>query len=229
MLLKSPDLGGHVGIAIGDVLTGLIIFQASPKAPKDRFIPASSIKLFTAAAVLLTNSPDISVTFKRDRMSLSRLIETTLTESDNDGADLLSTFVPGSSAQVLSANFPDLDLSQSTLSDASGLSRLDRTTPTTLVHLLLILANPANPEFAPILSGLPIAGLTGTLKLRAKAVSGQFRAKTGTLTGVDVLSGYVVDSANRLLAFAVMADQVPETEFARAKLDEIAGALVKLS
>jgi D-alanyl-D-alanine carboxypeptidase len=228
-LIHSHELGNHVGVAVADVLTGSVIYLGGSIAPNNQFIPASSIKLFTAAAVLLKNNPEELLKFKKKTMSLNNLVESTLTESDNSGATLLSTLVPGSISSQLSTSLPSLDLRESTLIDASGLSRKDRTTPATLVHLLVLIADPKYPQFTPILSGLPIAGLSGTLKTRAIMAAGQIRAKTGTLTGVDVLAGYVVDSANRALAFAVMADRVPRTRPARLIIDAIATQLLKLS
>jgi D-alanyl-D-alanine carboxypeptidase len=228
-LILSHELGNHVGVAVADVLTGSIIYVGSSVEPNNQFIPASSIKLFTAAAVLLKNNPEEPLKFKKKITSLNNLVESTLTESDNSGATLLSTLVPGSISSQLSTSLPSLDLRESTLIDASGLSRKDRTTPATLVHLLVLIADPKYPQLTSILSGLPIAGLSGTLKSRGIVAAGQIRAKTGTLTGVDVLAGYVVDSANRALAFAVMADRVPRTRPARLIIDEIATQLLKLS
>ena len=228
-LIKSPELGDHVGVAVGDVLTGTMIYQSDATPPNDEFIPASTIKLFTTAAVLNINNPDERVTFNGKTVSLSDLVETTLTESDNGGANFLSKLLPVSIELALATSLPTLDLHQTTVVDGSGLSRKNRTTPATLVHLLLLIADSQRPEFTPILSGLPIAGVDGTLKNRAGAVRGQIRAKTGTLTGVDVLAGYVVDSAKRALAFAVMVDHASRTGPARKKIDAIATALVKLS
>ena len=217
-----------MGVAVGDVLTDTVIYQ-SDAASDDQFIAASSIKLFTTAAVLRTNKPDERVTFKGRIVSLSDLIETTLTESDNSGANFLSKMLPVSIELALATSLPTLDLGQTTVVDGDGLSRKNRTTPSTLVHLLMLIADPKRGELTPILSGLPISGVDGTLKNRAAAVRGQIRAKTGTLTAVDVLAGYVIDSAKRALAFAVMVDHVPRTSPARKKIDEIATALVKLS
>ena len=228
-LIKSPELGDHVGVAVGDALTGTMIYQSDSASPNDQFIPASTIKLFTTAAVLNINKPDVQVTFKGKSVSLSDLVETTLTESDNAGASLLSSLLPSSIELALANSLPTLDLRDTTVVDGSGLSRKNRTTPSTLVHLLMLIADPKRAELAPILSGLPISGVDGTLKNRAGAVPGQIRAKTGTLTGVDVLAGYVVDTAKRALAFAVMVDHAPKTGPARTKIDAIAAALVRLS
>lgn len=229
VFINSPALGKHVGVAVADAQSGTIIYQSSSAAFDDQFIPASAIKLFTATAVLLKDDPEEMVGFKGKSLSLSRLVEITLTESDNSGADLLSSLIPGSVSSEISAGLPELDLSRTTLADASGLSRKDRTSPADLVRLLVVIADPAHPQLSPILSGLPISGLSGTLKSRVLAARGKVRAKTGTLTGVDVLAGYLVDKAKRALVFAIMADRVPKTEPGRKMVDEIAVALVNLS
>lgn len=228
-LISSPRLGNHVGVAVADALSGAMIYQSSANAETDQFIPASAIKLFTAVAVLFQNNPENTVRFKGKDFSLSDLVEMTLTESDNTGARLLSTLVPGPVLSEISRSLPELDLQMTTMDDPSGLSRKDRTTPTTLVHLLLAITDLKHPELSPIISGLPITGFSGTLKSRAIAAIGQIRAKTGTLTGVDVLAGYLVDKANRALVFAIMADRVPKTESARKVIDQLAIALLHVA
>ena len=54
---------------------------------------------------------------------------------------------------------------------------------------------------------------------------GTVRAKTGSLSGVTTLAGTVTTIEGRLLAFAVLADQVPATGSSRRAVDGIASAL----
>ncbi len=79
-----------------------------------------------------------------------------------------------------------------TLENVSGLTRDNRFTPKQLALVLNTIKNDflIFPEF---LSGLPIAGVDGTLKNRMKNKSEQsmVRAKTGYLDGVVGLAGYV--------------------------------------
>jgi D-alanyl-D-alanine carboxypeptidase/D-alanyl-D-alanine-endopeptidase (penicillin-binding protein 4) len=51
------------------------------------------------------------------------------------------------------------------------------------------------------------------------------RAKTGSLNGVSALAGVVTDKDGRLLAFAVLADQVVSRDRAEQALDRIAAEL----
>ena len=83
-----------------------------------------------------------------------------------------------------------------------------------------------------ILTGLPVGGLTGTLDQRfntptTTSGAGYVRGKTGTLSGVSSLAGVVEDTDGRLLAFAFLADRVPDqaTLGARDALDRLAATL----
>jgi D-alanyl-D-alanine carboxypeptidase/D-alanyl-D-alanine-endopeptidase (penicillin-binding protein 4) len=87
-------------------------------------------------------------------------------------------------------------------------------------------------KYAPILSGLPVAGFDGTLTTRYRkgptsAAAGAVRGKTGTLDGVSALAGLVRTRGGRLLAFDLTADGVSLTGTlqAQAALDRVATAL----
>jgi D-alanyl-D-alanine carboxypeptidase len=69
-----------------------------------------------------------------------------------------------------------------------------------------ILAHMAKaPQFPAFYNALPIAGRDGTLKSRLCALpaAGNARAKTGTMTGVSTLAGYVTTQGGERLAYAV--------------------------
>jgi D-alanyl-D-alanine carboxypeptidase/D-alanyl-D-alanine-endopeptidase (penicillin-binding protein 4) len=87
-----------------------------------------------------------------------------------------------------------------------------------------------NPDLRPVLTGLPVAQFTGTLddrfdSRRAADAAGVVRAKTGTLSGVSSLAGFVVARDGNTYGFAVLADEIVDAEAARAALDEMAAAL----
>ena len=89
------------------------------------------------------------------------------------------------------------------LENVSGLTRDNRFSARQLAFVLNTIKNDflAFPEF---LSGLPIAGVDGTLKHRLKNKTEQtlVRAKTGYLDGVVGLAGYVGRKNNSPLIFA---------------------------
>ena len=87
-----------------------------------------------------------------------------------------------------------------------------------------------NLELASILSGLAVAGFDGTLADRfvigeAREGAGVVRAKTGTLTGISAEAGVVTTCDGGLVAYAFVADEVVDTEAARAALDDAAALL----
>jgi D-alanyl-D-alanine carboxypeptidase/D-alanyl-D-alanine-endopeptidase (penicillin-binding protein 4) len=117
------------------------------------------------------------------------------------------------------------------LLDSSGLSHQDRTSAATLAAMLAAAAAPAHPRLRTVLTGLPIAGFTGTLeKGRFTAAStngiGVVRAKTGTLNGVATEAGLLEDADGRLLTYAVMADKASNAAVTQTQLDRFAATLV---
>jgi len=115
--------------------------------------------------------------------------------------------------------------------DGSGLSRQDRLDPATLVGVLRVAAGPDHPALREVLTGLPVAGFTGSLEYRfdtgAPAGRGRVRAKTGTLTGVHGLAGTATDLDGNVFGFVAIADKVPKVDklFARVTIDKVAAAL----
>ncbi|MGW7534740.1 D-alanyl-D-alanine carboxypeptidase/D-alanyl-D-alanine endopeptidase [Amycolatopsis sp. NPDC054798] len=121
------------------------------------------------------------------------------------------------------------------LFDTSGLSNQNKVPARLLAQVLAAAAgpdgkDPNTPRLRPLLAGLPVAGSPeGTLHGRyhsgeTQGGKGWVRAKTGTLTGVNTLAGYVLDSDNRVLAFAFMSNG-SEKNSGQAALDTLATAL----
>jgi D-alanyl-D-alanine carboxypeptidase/D-alanyl-D-alanine-endopeptidase (penicillin-binding protein 4) len=109
--------------------------------------------------------------------------------------------------------------------DGSGLSAADRVSPAALVAVLRLVVGAGPPAAA-----LPVGGWSGTLAERynrggAAKLAGQVRAKTGTLSGVSSLAGFVHDRSGRLLLFSFDADRALSTSAADAALDGIVVAL----
>ncbi|MFF7160988.1 D-alanyl-D-alanine carboxypeptidase/D-alanyl-D-alanine-endopeptidase [Streptomyces sp. NPDC008086] len=167
---------------------------------------------------------------------MSALVERMLTNSDNDIAEHLArqtAVASGARADFDGAGKAigdrlrklGLPVAGADFKDGSGLDRDDRLTADLLTALLAKAADPAHPELRPVLTGLPVAGFTGTLTTRyTDGAAGLVRAKTGTLNGVNTLAGTVVDQDGHLLAFAFLSTGA-NTEAARATLDRTATAL----
>ncbi|MEV6122487.1 D-alanyl-D-alanine carboxypeptidase/D-alanyl-D-alanine-endopeptidase [Streptomyces sp. NPDC052077] len=168
---------------------------------------------------------------------LSALVERMLTTSDNDLAEALARhtarasgeradFAGGAAAITARLRELGLPLRGARFHDGSGLDRADRLTAGLLTALLAESADPARPGLRPVLTGLPVAGFTGTLSGRyAEGAAGLVRAKTGTLTGVNSLAGTVVTADGRVLGFAFLTQDAPDAGAAQAALDRAATAL----
>ncbi|MCD6087430.1 MAG: D-alanyl-D-alanine carboxypeptidase/D-alanyl-D-alanine-endopeptidase [Candidatus Hydrothermae bacterium] len=98
-----------------------------------------------------------------------------------------------------------LDTSGVRIADGSGLSRYNLLTPRFIVQILASVYENFSimPEF---LSALPVAGRDGTLAMRFldTPLEDNLRAKTGTMTGVSALSGYMYTEKGDLLAFSII-------------------------
>ncbi|MGN2245735.1 D-alanyl-D-alanine carboxypeptidase/D-alanyl-D-alanine-endopeptidase [Frateuria sp. GZRR35] len=120
--------------------------------------------------------------------------------------------------------------SASLVGEGTGLSRRDLTTPNALVRLLAFLAN--GPDAARVRDMLPVAGVDGTLasRMRGTPAAGNVHAKTGSMTYVNCLAGYVTSAAGEHLAFAILLNDYvpPEGKSASAEVDTIAILLAGL-
>jgi serine-type D-Ala-D-Ala carboxypeptidase/endopeptidase (penicillin-binding protein 4) len=163
---------------------------------------------------------------------LAEIIQQMLTESNNVIAENLARQVaiatgrPASfsgAAAAETAVLRRLGVGGISLVDGSGLSPQDQITPNTLVHLIRLAASPSEPELRPVLTGLPVAGFSGTLAPGGSVFNdlgqpalGVVRAKTGNLLSVVSLAGIAYAKNGQVLAFAFMADQLPNNALAAA-------------
>lgn len=99
------------------------------------------------------------------------------------------------------------DLRDIRLRDGSGLSRLNLITTRELTKLLIDVQR--EPWFGYFYDALPIAGVSqrligGTLRSRMSGTpaQGNLRAKTGSLTGVSALSGFVTSAGRNRFVFS---------------------------
>ncbi|MET9367872.1 D-alanyl-D-alanine carboxypeptidase/D-alanyl-D-alanine-endopeptidase [Streptomyces griseoflavus] len=214
---RVPDPAADAARKFGDLLKEHGI-KATPPGPS---------KSTTRATTLATvSSPP-----------LASLVERMLTHSDNDLAEALARhtalatgrpadFAGGGAAITARLKQLGLPVKGADVKDGSGLDRRDKLTADLLTALLAKAGDPAHPELRPALTGLPVAGFTGTLAGRyGDGAAGVVRAKTGTLTGVNSLAGTVVDQDGRLLAFAFLANGTTGQTPAQTALDKATTAL----
>jgi PBP4 family serine-type D-alanyl-D-alanine carboxypeptidase len=97
-----------------------------------------------------------------------------------------------------------IDTTKYCLADGSGLSNYNLISAELIIQLLQGMAQ-RRELFPTFLESLPIAGVDGTLGNRMKntPAEGNLKAKTGTISGVSSLSGYVHTADGETLAFAM--------------------------
>jgi D-alanyl-D-alanine carboxypeptidase/D-alanyl-D-alanine-endopeptidase (penicillin-binding protein 4) len=156
---------------------------------------------------------------------LNHLMADTLKPSDNVFADSLfihtASMLNGSSINWTQADHvakqflqqqTGINLAKAVLVDGSGLSKQDRVSAKQTVDLLSYIYThfPIAYEF---IAALPIAGRDGTLQHRfnTHAQQGMVRAKTGTMTGIISLSGYLSAANGHTLAFAMYINRHSKT------------------
>ena len=148
---------------------------------------------------------------------ISTVIQSMNKQSDNLSAEnilkligAVQNFIPGSAKKgvfienkFLSAL--GMDTTKFSVVDGSGVSRYNLFSADQLVNFLVAMKK--QPRLFPLFyNSLPIAGIDGTLanRMSASPVTGNLRAKTGTLNGASCLSGYVQTRDGEMLAFSMM-------------------------
>ena len=172
---------------------------------------------------------------------LTTVIARTLTYSDNLAAEVIArhlALASGKSASFTGAAATlkawlaahSLWSEGMRVMDGSGLSVAARVTPTVLARA--VLASLDDPALAGVASGLPVAGVSGTLEDRfddksESAARGKVHAKTGTLAGVASLAGYLTTADGARLVFAIVANRTRGQTTAYNWLDRSAAVLVR--
>ena len=114
------------------------------------------------------------------------------------------------------------------IEDGSGLSRLNRATPSAFVRLLSHVASSNYAE--PFWASLPEAGNRRELRrMYQSAAAGNLRAKTGTISRVSALSGIVRTADGEPVVFSILANNVPSSSRARRVEDGIGIRLASFS
>lgn len=173
--------------------------------------------------VLATPASKRTVLATDHSMRLSELLVPFMKLSNNMHAEALTKAMgakrsgaPGTWSKGLAATRAYLTARQVpmdgvSLSDGSGLTRANTLTPRAVGKLLV--AVQSEPWFSAFKASLPVAGNTkrmvgGTLRYRMNNTRAENNAwaKTGSLTGVTALSGYVKGRDGHLYAFSMLSN-----------------------
>lgn len=259
-LFSGPAVSPHwpdtyVPEAVVSPITSLWVDEGRPESGSGRVAdPAATAAAEFAAALTKAGlavagspqetpapagSPELA---DLDSEPLAEIVEHVLETSDNEAAEVLArhvglavagdaSFAAGARAvrQVLAGL--GVPMQGAATYDGSGLSRDNLLDPDTLTALLELAASPDQADLRSVLTGLPVAGFSGSLAVRFAEGDdpgrGLVRAKTGTLSGVSGLAGIVTDREGTPMVFALLADRIDlvDTLGARAALDAATSAL----
>jgi D-alanyl-D-alanine carboxypeptidase/D-alanyl-D-alanine-endopeptidase (penicillin-binding protein 4) len=229
LFISRTSRDGENLISVGgtiSILDSVHIEELSIRNPEEFFLNLLAERLTNQGMVVVTKGLAKVGELGQPSMVLSRPLRDVIIslnkESDNLCAEvLLKTLggemmgTPGTSengALALSRFLAQIgiDTSDVVIADGSGVSRYNLTTSSAIVEVLKAMY--AEPwHFDLFYDSLPIAGVDGTLLERMKGTTaeGNLRAKTGTLSGVSSLSGYVRTADNELLAFSIVMENFP--------------------
>jgi D-alanyl-D-alanine carboxypeptidase/D-alanyl-D-alanine-endopeptidase (penicillin-binding protein 4) len=164
-------------------------------------VPPSDVKVLAHLSPFLTES-NLNLMKTSDNLTAEVFVKTIghvttgQTGSWTNGLAAMKTFL---------ADSVGIDTTTLSLADGSGVSRYNYSSPDHLVQLLAYAYRDysINAEF---LAALPTGGWDGTLRkrLRDREVNRRIRAKTGTLSGVSCLSGYIFTKYQGPLAFSIL-------------------------
>ena len=214
----SVPLGGTAGTDLVAVEDPTLLAASAFRAALTRHqITVSGPTTVKAATGTVTPVYDLA------SIPLSELLVPFLKQSNNGHAELLvkalgheTTGKAGSWSNGLAqvrTTLTGLGVTVPTLvlQDGSGLSRRDLVTTRQIANLLESVKD--KPWFSDWYNALPIAGADGALvggtltnRFRGTPAANNLRAKTGTLTGVNALSGYVTDTTGRRLVFSMVSN-----------------------
>ena len=98
----------------------------------------------------------------------------------------------------------EVGVTDSEFADGSGLARENKSSPESMVALLTYMRKHRHGK--AFIESLAVAGTSGTLMERMETTGGRVRAKTGSITGVSSLSGYVEGPRGETYIFSILAN-----------------------
>jgi D-alanyl-D-alanine carboxypeptidase len=174
--------------------------------------PQSTVAPASGRALARVSSPTLAQMIQQMLLESNNVIAENLARHVAAATGRKASFSGGAAAEL--AVLRKLGVTGLHLVDGSGLSPLDRITPAALVALVGRASGADEPRLRAAITGLPVAGFSGTLAPGGSAFAeagpaalGVVQAKTGNLTTVAALAGLAHARNGQLLSFAVMADR----------------------
>lgn len=213
--LKATAAGVTLVSVLSPTLLAAGVFRDALKRHGVTVVGATSVGTTPATAKTIVDHASIP---------LSQLLTPFLKLSNNGHAELLTKAMGRAKSPTAAGSWPTGLAAATTalktlgvntdairMGDGSGLSRRDWLTTAQVASLLN--AAQSRPWFPTWYAALPIAGnpaplVGGTLRSRMTGTpaANNLHGKTGTLTGVNALSGYVNDLGGRRLVFSSISN-----------------------
>lgn len=122
------------------------------------------------------------------------------------------------------------DLDDYRLVDGSGLSHYNLISAEVINRLLIYVYQNDIELYTALRKTLPVSGISGTLqnRMRYSNVKGKVAAKTGTLSGISCLSGYLKTVSGKDVCFSIMIQNfVEKPRIARYYQDKICEIIIE--
>jgi serine-type D-Ala-D-Ala carboxypeptidase/endopeptidase (penicillin-binding protein 4) len=199
--------------------------------------PAPTVAPASAPLLSSVSSPTVAAMAEQMLQESNNVIAENLARQVAIARGLPATFSGAAQADLTVLGRLGIDAPME-LVDGSGLSPDDEIAPQTLVRVLEVADGTTSLRSA--VTGLPVAGFSGTLSAGGSVFGaigaaadgtarGVVRAKTGNLTTVASLAGLVYDKTGRLLLFAIMAPRVPGAGQLQQAADALGAAAAGLA
>lgn len=197
---KLPEAPSYLATAVrtslvknGIPVTGTVVTKMVDPEPEKRVVLTNYKSPHLRDLVYATNQPS-------DNALAEALLRMVGFQKDGDQGLESGRMVV--TEHLRNVNF---DMNGLNFMDGSGLSKSNLVTPIAQAKFLASLLNA--PYYKDFHDSLPIAGQTGTLKKMFFGNSyGQIFAKTGTLSRVKTLAGYVKTRSGRTLTFSLLVN-----------------------
>ncbi|PIQ43031.1 MAG: D-alanyl-D-alanine carboxypeptidase/D-alanyl-D-alanine-endopeptidase [Gammaproteobacteria bacterium CG11_big_fil_rev_8_21_14_0_20_46_22] len=181
----------------------------------------------------------LNVVSEKQSAKLKTLIITMMKDSNNIYAESLTktlgaeeygqgTFLLGTDEiENVLHDKTGINFQRASLRDGAGASRYDLLTPLQITRLLYVV-NQDKALRKDFIESLPEAGTDGTLwrRMRSPDMKNSVEAKTGSMTGISTLSGYIKTINGQTLVFSIMVNGITgSVQAARDFQDELLSIL----
>lgn len=189
--------------------------------------------IFFDSTLVMAPTPESAITIASRYHTIDQILKRMLKDSNNLFAETLFYHTALSATRPATADAArkithdlihkmGLEPKDYRVADGSGLSLYNYITPELVMHYLLY-AHADEHIYRHLYPALPVAGTDGTLANRMvrSVADGRVHAKTGTVTGVSSLAGYINTVTNRHFAFVIIINGTLDTKSARDLQDQL--------